>query len=140
MVGICEVPAAGKKWWGPDGTILDYPPLYTSGSSHRPGKDKKLYEMTWNVRRTSLGGGNSLVKFHVEGTVFTRGGSHGERYGDIMRRSYAQVYALDKSRREATAKLEVKVGDGEYRKVEFKNISLVPGEDRGFKIELGGKE
>jgi hypothetical protein len=57
-----------------------------------------------------------------------------------MRRSYSNIYTFDKSRREATAKIEVKVGEDEYERVEFRNMSLVPGEDRGFKIEAGKKE
>ena len=34
----------------------------------------------------------------------------------------------------------IRVGDGEYERVEFQNISLVPGEDQGFKIVPQKKE
>jgi hypothetical protein len=140
--GVCEMPNEGKKWWGADGTILEYPPLYTTSSSLRSKGRKKRYQMTWSIfypiEEGMVGPGDT--KFDIEDCSFVRREGSNQGYRDTTRWQYAQIMEFAESRREASVKIEVKVGDGEYERVEFKNMSLVPGEDRGFKIVMEKKE
>ena len=59
-----------------------------------------------------------------------------DRYGNWMVEQLANGFALDRNRRTATWEVEFKVGNQGSEMVRFKNISLVPGENQGFEIEL----
>jgi len=47
------------------------------------------------------------------------------------------TYTFEKSLRAAGLKVRIKVGSGGFETVEFRNISLVRGEDAGFDISAG---
>jgi len=143
FIGICENPSAGKQWWGPDGAPIDYVPYLNSEAYGRDRDDRKIYEMVWKVKFPKMpdgssGGGTST---RLEGSMGSYGRSVRDRYGNrVLGEFSAGGYSFKKSRKKTTLNIGVKVGDGEYERVEFQNISLVPGEDQGFKIVPEKKE
>ncbi|MBL7154796.1 MAG: hypothetical protein ISS79_13860, partial [Phycisphaerae bacterium] len=75
FVGICENPSAGKQWWGPDGTPIEYVPYVNSEAHGQPRDDRKTYEMVWEIKFPQMpdgssGGGTST---NLEGSL----GSYG---------------------------------------------------------------
>jgi len=141
FVGICENPSAGRQWWGPDGTRIDYAPYYNTRTYSRSPKDRKIYEMAWKTKFPTINGrSGGGTRTRVEGSQGSYGGSVRDRYGDRLLNLRAEGYAFKESTKKTTLSIEIKVLDGEYQKVEFQNISLVPNEDQGFKIVLQDKE
>lgn len=135
FLGICENPGAGKQWWGPDGSPIDYVPYANMKSYGSPRRDRKIYEMAWRIKRpaSSSGGGTRLS---LEGCVGLDYMQVHDRYGNPMIRNLnAQDCAFDKSRETTTLKLGLRVGDQDYQYVTFHNICLVPGQDLGFEIQ-----
>ena len=144
FIGICENPSAGKQWWGPDGTPIDYVPYLNSEVYGNPRDDRQTYEMVWKVKFPKMpdgssGGGTST---RLEGSMGSYGRSVRDKYGNQVQGNFsAEGYSFKKSRKKTTLNIGVKVrGQSEYDRVEFQNISLVPGEDQGFKIVPEKKE
>ena len=140
FIGICEHPSAGRQWWGPDGSPIEYAPYSNAETYVQPPEDRKMFEVAWRIKLPeSLGGGTR--KTGLEGA---RGSYHGQlrdRYGSrIIDGLNAGAYAFDKSRKKTTLNVGLKVGEGDFQRVQFKNISLVAGQDPGFKIEVEKKE
>ncbi len=143
FIGICENPNAGRQWWGPDGAPIDYTPYVNTEAYDQPSDDKKTFEMVWKVEFPKMpdgssGGGTSTS---LEGSLGSYGGTVRDRYGSPVLGEFSTGgYSFENSQSKTTLKLGVKVGDNdEYQWVEFKDISLVRGEDQGFKIEIEKK-
>jgi len=136
FIGICENPSAGKTWWGPDGSPLDYAP-YVNPEPYGPVRDdRKIYEIVWRVDWPAHQG-SSGMRYSVEGSVGTYSRQIADRYGNrLIGGLHAEGYAFDKAREMTTLTLRLKLGDQDYETVVFENISLVPGKDPGFEIEL----
>ncbi len=136
FIGICENPSAGKTWWGPDGSPLDYAP-YVNVELYGPVRDdRKIYEIVWRVDWPAHQGG-SRMRWSAEGSVGTYSRQIADRYGSrLIGGLHAEGYAFDKAREMTTLTLGSKLGDQDYETVVFKNLSLVPGKDPGFRIEL----
>lgn len=143
FIGLCETPSAGKQWWGPDGSTIDYVP-YLNSEAYGPGRDdRNTYEMVWKVEFPQMpdgssGGGTSI---NLEGSMGSYGRSVRDKYGNrVLGEFSAGGYSFKKSQRKTTLKLGVKLGEeSEYQQVEFKDISLVRGENQGFKIGIEKK-
>ncbi len=136
FIGICEHPSAGRQWWGPDGSPIEHAPYSNAETYVGPPEDRKMFEIAWRIKLPeSLGGGTRQT-----GLEGARGSYHGQlrdRYGNrIIDGLNAGAYTFDKSRKKTTLNVGIKVGEGDYQRVKFENISLVPGQDPGFKIEL----
>jgi len=138
FIGICENPSVGKQWWGPDGSPLDYAPYLNSESYGSPGNDRKIYEMAWRIEFPQMpngsSGGGTLIG--PDGCVGSYSQPVRDRYGNQIYNLNAQGYAFEQARTKTTLRLGVSVGSGQYQNVTFENISLVPGQDQGFKILL----
>jgi len=136
FLGICENPSAGKQWWGPDGSPIAYVPYVNAIPYGSPSGYRKIYEMAWRTKRpaSSSGGG---TKSSLEGCLGSYGRQTPDRYGNRMIGSLrAEGHAFDKSREKTTLKLGLKIGDQDYQYVTFSNISLPPGKNAGFEIEV----
>jgi hypothetical protein len=136
FIGICENPSAGKQWWGPDGSPIDYAPYANIEPYGNHRSDRKIYEIAWRIKRpaSSSGGG---TKSSLEGCLGAYGRQIRDRYGNRMIGNlHGEGYAFDKSRETTTLKLGLKVGDQDYQYVTFNNISLVPGKNAGFEIQM----
>ncbi len=142
FIGICENPSAGKKWWGPDGSPLDYAPYFNSEAYDSPREDIKMYEMAWRIEFPQMPDGSSGggTQTSLDGCVGSYSRSIRDRYGSQIYNLSAEGYAFDKSRTKTTARLGIKVGDGDFQHVTFENISLIPGQDQGFKILLPDRQ
>ena len=136
FVGIGANPSAGQDWWGPDGNPLGYAP-YVNYEPYGPSReDRKVYEIAWRIYMPSSD--KSGTRSSLEGCVGSYGRQIRDRYGSTIHSGlHAQGYAFDRSREKTTLKLGVKVGDGEFEWVTFKNISLLPSQDQGFEIVRG---
>jgi len=157
FVGLCENPSVGRQWWGPDGSALGYAPHYTTGVAPAGESYEKAYELVWRVHWPEA---PDAKRYDCEGLVegptryYTRGVF--DRYGERLRRSpagtrtrrsattlhspeggwYANGCIFMDDCRNTTLRLGVQVGEQGYQWVSFKNISLLPGEDYGFRIEV----
>jgi len=143
FIGICENPNAGRQWWGPDGAPIDYIPYVNTEPYDQPSDDRKTYEMVWKVEFPKMpdgssGGGTSP---NLEGLVGSYSGPGRDRYGNTVLGEFsAGGYSFENSQNKTTLKLGVRLGDNdEYQWVEFKDVSLVRGENQGFKIEIEKK-
>ncbi|MHC4744864.1 MAG: hypothetical protein ACYS8Z_23360, partial [Planctomycetota bacterium] len=138
FIGICENPSAGRQWWGPDGLPIDYVPYYNA-EAYSDHEDRNTYDMAWGVEfpKTPNGSSGGGTSGGLEGTIGSYGGSMRDRYGN---RLYGNLrtggYSFDKSRKKTALKLKVRVGEGDYERVEIRNISLVRGKDQGVEIEV----
>lgn len=105
--------------------------------------DRKIYEMVWKVKFPQRPDGSSGgISTNLEGSMGSYGRSVRDKYGNQVQGNFsAEGYSFEKSRKKTTLNIGVKVGrQSEYERVEFKNISLVPGENQGFKIAPVKKE
>ncbi|UCE49456.1 MAG: hypothetical protein JSW47_04800, partial [Phycisphaerales bacterium] len=99
FIGVCENPSAGKQWWGPDGSPLDYVPYINTEPYGRPRDDRKLYEFAWRINHSSRGG--SATRHSFEGSKGSYGRQIRDRYGNnpIYQGLSAEGCGFDKSRR-----------------------------------------
>ncbi len=103
FIGICENPSAGKQWWGPDGSPLDYAPYMNVESYGRPREDRKIYEFAWRVQRSAGGGG---TRYSPEGSKGSYGKQFCDRYGNqIIEGFSAEGYGFDTSRQKTSWEL-----------------------------------
>lgn len=142
FIGLCENPSAGKKWWGPDGSPLEYAPYFNYEAYDGPREDRKIYEMAWKVEFPQMPDGSSGggTETRLEGLVGSYSRPIRDRYGNQIYNLNAEGYAFEKSRAKTTLELGVKIGDADYERVRCENISLVPGQDQGFKILLPDRQ
>ncbi len=134
LVGICENPSAGKPWWGPDGSLLGYAPYATRAISCFPG-NHIAYDMVWRVDPPQNGG--LQMRSTPEGFAVVHRGQFRDRYGGVVDLGLeVDSYAFDPSRETTTLIFVVKNTRGEPADVTFKSISLVPGKNPGFAIEV----
>ncbi len=109
FIGICESPSAGKQWWGPDGSPLDYVPYINADPDRRPRQGTRIYDLAWSIRHPngSLGFGHSF-----EGG---RGSYHRQvrdKYGNRLTQGLSGGgHGFDESRRKSTWKLGVAAGE-----------------------------
>ena len=96
FIGVCENPSAGKQWWGPDGSPLNFVPYINTEPYGRPGEDRKIYEFAWRVTNTP----------NIYGSTHSVEGSQGsyyhaiyDRYGNhIIEGLQAEGFGFDKMR------------------------------------------
>jgi hypothetical protein len=109
FIGICENPSAGKTWWGPDGSGLNYVPYINTEAYGRPREDRKIYEFAW---RTTSPRGNQAVTYSLEGSTGSYYRQIHDRYGDrIIEGLSANGYGFDKSQQKTTFKLGLAAKD-----------------------------
>ena len=136
FVGVCESPSGGKDWWGPGGRPLGYVPHVNYEPYGRYREDHTIYEIAWRVSRPSVAG--SSTRSSLEGCVGSYGRTIQDRYGQTIYEGLeVQGYAFKTSRRKTTLTMGVRVGEGDFEWVHFRNISLVRGEDSGFEVVQG---
>lgn len=135
FMGICENPSAGKQWWGPDGSALDYAPCYNEKIYGRRRNDRRVFEIVWKVKFP----GNGTTTSSLEGAMGSYRHQTFDKYGYTLHDISAGGYGFEKTREKTTFKAGFKIGSGEYEWVRFKNISLERGKDFGFEI-LRGEE
>jgi len=141
FIGLCENPSGGKIWFGPDGSELDFVPY--SNYERYGKKDQKgnIYEFAWRVHWPK-GGQNK-----PHGSTYGVEGSRGSYYHAVYDKyGYAIVYqrplvsaegyGFKDGQEKATLKMGYKMGDADYSRVRFENISLVRGKDMRFKVVL----
>ena len=103
FIGICENPSAGKHWWGPDGSPLDYVPYINVEPYDRAREDRKIYEFAWRIQKLGDGG---AIRYSMEGSKGSYGKQIHDRYGNrIIEGLSAQGYGFDKSRQKTTLRL-----------------------------------
>ncbi len=134
FIGVCESPSVGKQWWGPDGSLLGYEPYCRRESVLRERKNRAVFEIAYKIYQPPGGGG---MRASMQGS---RGSGYHrilDKYGNSIDDLHAEAYVFDKDREKTTLRLELRVGQGDAESVEFRNISLVRGEDKGFEIKTG---
>lgn len=137
LIGLCRNAGGYSRWWGPDGSPLDY---YMLSSDYEPYEplpgNRVMYEIAWHIQ-TPLGIG-LLTQASLEGSSGSYYRQIVDRYANPLGGGLqAGSYAFDKSQEKATLRVGVKSANGEYLWATFKNISLVPGSDQGFEVVEG---
>ena len=137
LIGICENPSAGKRWWGPDGSPLDCVPYINTQPYGRDREDRKIYEIAYRIKPGSNG---SSMRSGFEGCVGSYGRSITDRYGlRIMQGLSGSGYGFDKSRRKTNWNVSLSAGQwktaltvkdeiGELKFLERQRIVLNPPE------------
>jgi len=135
FLGICESPSAGKQWWGPDGSPLVYQPCLTAQPHGLRVGDRKVFEIAWriqqpnNTRRLS-------THFSFESGFPADNRQPRDRYGVLLADVHHHSQVLDKSWTKTTLTLGADVNSEGLHRVRLKDVSLVPGSDFGFEIEV----
>jgi hypothetical protein len=136
LLGVCESPSEGKQWWGPDGSPIDFAPRFTHELTMRGLGNRKAFEIVWRVQRPA---GNeqsmSVEHFFEDGFPFDSRESC-DRYGVVLRDAQHYSYSFEKTQEKATLRVGADLGGQGVHQVRFKNISLVPGTNQGFEIEV----
>jgi len=103
FIGVCENPSAGKQWWGPDGSPLEFVPYINNEPYGRSRDDRKIYEFAWRIILPSGGGGTTRS---FEGSSGSYSRQILDRYGNRIRGNFdASGQSFDKSRRTTTWKV-----------------------------------
>jgi hypothetical protein len=131
FIGICEDPSGGGPWWGPDGSGVRCPPCFNrEAPSHSVG-DRRILRLVWRVQRPK---GPSIASNYDFADGF---GSHSynprDRHGVEHTNVYCHDWVFEKGLKQTTLTLGA---DDDEPRVMVKNLSLVPGQDSGFEIEV----
>jgi len=139
LVGVCEYPTLGKLWWGPDGVALERAPCFNSSESDVSDHGKKKYQFAWRISSAKPGGYKAIIT-SVQGFfgsyntlaryVIDRYGNR--TFGDLR----TETRAFEKSRKSTTLSVTIEVADAQLHRIEFENISLIPNQNPGFRIQL----
>jgi hypothetical protein len=137
FLGVCTYPSEGKQWWGPDGSPLDgarYAPFHSPAQPEMRGAGRgRLFELAWQKQFPS--GGQSVgFRSHFEGTFSYRSIFCRDRYGVLLPNGSHETFACGSS--QTTFTVEADVNQQGMQAAHFKNISLTPGKDQGFEIEI----
>ena len=135
FIGIREYPSESGQWWGPDGSLLGYVPcLNTKPPTHGAG-DQKVVAIAWRMQRPN-GARNMSTQFSFEGGFPSYSGQPCDRYGVRLIDVHCHSHAFEKSQTKTTLILGADIDGQGMQRVRFKNVSLVPGEDFGFAMEM----
>jgi len=105
FIGICENPSAGRQWWGPDGSLLDYVPYINTEAYSRPHADRKIYEFAWRIKMPT---GSNATTHSLEGSMGSYYRQISDRYGNrIIEGLFAEGYGFNKSRQKTTLKIGI---------------------------------
>jgi hypothetical protein len=126
--GICSNPSAGKQWWGPDGSLLEHSPYYNAEKYGSGRSDRRIYEMVWRIS------GANRTQSSMEGAQGSYYHQKQDRYGNDIRYWHPEAYGFEKDRKTTTWRIGMGSSSEDMQRVEFRNISLVPGQDFGFEI------
>jgi len=135
LVGACETSAADKRWWGPDGSPIDYAPSFPAALHGHATTDQKIVELMWRVCRPGTTRTLSVQASSINGPPL----GHRQpcaRHGTELLDVYCHSFAFEKSQERSTVTLGVDVDGLGVQQVQFTNISLAPGRDFGLEIEV----
>jgi len=105
FIGICENPSAGRQWWGPDGSPLDYVPYINTEPYGRPHEDRKIYEFAWRIKCPA---GSNATTHSLEGSMGSYYRQISDRYGNrIIEGLSAGGYGFENSRQKTTLKIGI---------------------------------
>jgi len=139
FLGVCEYPSEGKRWWGPDGRPIDYAPGFRRElESHGVG-DRRVFEIAWRIQRPDNAGGTP-PRMSVQ-YLFENGFHFGlreprDRYGSSLLDVQHNAHVFEKSQEKATLTVGADLNNQGLCRVKFKNLSLVPGQNQGFEMEV----
>ena len=133
FLGICDNSSVERMWWGPDGSMLDYVPYINTESFDRIRipDDSKIFEMAWRIVNmpsgsTDVSVENSSRSFSIE--------AH-SRYGRRIAMN-ARGCVFNKNLEKTALKWTITDISGNKHTIIVKNISLIPGQNQGFSIEV----
>jgi hypothetical protein len=134
FLGICENPSFGKKWWGPDGSTIEYAPYINTESYGGNREDRKIYEIAWSIENRPTPGSERVSFENNLGSYFIQ---TFDKYGNLLKFNIkAMGYVFDKTLEKTTLTITITDGNGNKYNIIARNISLVPGQDQGFSIEV----
>lgn len=135
LLGLCE-PRSDRGWWGPDGRGLAEAPYAGDKPSGPRRGDGRVYEIAWKMQQPA-GQPGLQVTTMIDGN---RGGYSRElkdRYGNrILNGMATEGVIFNEAQTKTTLTVGIRIADQDYQYARFKNISLVPGTNQGFEIEV----
>jgi hypothetical protein len=136
FVGVCRAPSLGEQWWGPDGSRLPTGP-YMSTRTSPFDRQRSKFEIAWRtVRRISLA--PSHMTYSALGSRGSGFYASEDRYGRRLTGLHYEQYSFDEGTNMTTLRIGVGPDESQLEWAEFRNVSLVPGQDFGFEM-VGGQ-
>jgi len=125
LIGVCEHPSEGKKWWRPDGSLLaqaPYDQLYvTSIPEAKP--NERVYEFAYR-----LSNGMDTISISATGEVIEHGGmAIGAKNNAMPTDISSSINYFPKDQKATTLSIS---------SVVFKNVSLRPGVKTDVQVEV----
>ncbi len=137
FLGICEHPSAGKRWWGPDGSTIDYVPCFPWNADGRNVARRRSFEFAWCIQHPEIDKPQGLsAQHHFEDGAIFSSGSCCDRYGIAPLGGRHESGIFEESQEKATLTIGTNLNNEGFHAVRFKNLSLVPGKNQGFEIEV----
>ena len=136
LLGVCESPSEGKPWWGPDGSAIGYTPYFTRERSRHGADDRKVLEFAWHVQRPAGNVQPVTLQPFLEDALSFESVQPCDHYGVDLHDVQPFIYGFAKTQEKATLRVGINLGGQEACQVRFKNISLVPGANQGFEMEV----
>jgi beta-lactamase regulating signal transducer with metallopeptidase domain len=110
LVGICEHPTEGKKWWAPDGSILEAAPFDSIGVSISPMPGRSAYEMAVQIS----GAKDIGFRYAIKGTE-NSGSGDVKKEGGQVENLYGIVF--DQSKKQTSFNLRVGIAASAWETV-----------------------
>jgi hypothetical protein len=136
LIAIARNPSAGRKWWGPDGSLLAGGPYYNP-QRRDGGQDQVVYEFAWRITcPPHLGDTSATLAFANAAGPYPI--TLADRYGNPAQEGLeARAYAFPRTVRRTTLWVVIAPDTPSTAWVRLCEISLVPERNQGFKIETG---
>jgi len=131
LLGVCESASIGRKWWGPDGNTLTYEPYFFCKEVPHERANKKTLELAWRINWPS-----GTTKSEIKVSLDNAEASHGRGGTHPLNQIMVQTCTVEKSVKNANLKLGIGTAAGVHQWVTFEKVSLVRGQNQGFRIAL----
>ena len=129
IIGITGSNEPRKKWWGPDGGVLEFPDYFTI----KPMKnDENSFLIAWQIKFPEKIDARQMF-FDLEGVKETYSIDARDKYGNT---ESVTISSFDDSRVKTNLRAGIKEKENISQCAIFKNISFVPGKNQGFEIEV----
>ena len=116
-------------WWGPDGSALEFPDYFQIEPINQYDN---VTLVAWQIKLPEKKEGKQMF-FDLKGVKDTRTVEARDKYGNVEN---VFISFFDNPLQKTDFRIGIKESDGVTRIANFNNISLIPGKEQGFEIEV----
>ena len=133
LLGICENPSLGRKWWKPDGKYLNYEPHFGTTRVYLLTSDRTKYDAAFRMHWPE---GTMSSRLRVKSlTDKISGGTSSSSSGNHLdKKLLTMSFGGDQPLTSLDVEFKIWTDKGGYESVFLKGIPLVPGDNEAFKI------